>query len=152
MVKSRVWRRSSTRGREDKTDELNRLLKQELRDAEKSPPIESQPQRRRRIVRSVTQRGTENRKSQKAVSKSDDARPHGHNVCRWQKNEKYYLATLCQDMFGEWILHLEWGHVHRRNYRKKIEVFECEQEARSALSHVAERQIDMGYLPVDGIH
>ena len=34
----------------------------------------------------------------------------------WQKDTRFYLLELCQDLFGNWIIKCTWGSAVKRDF------------------------------------
>ncbi len=61
----------------------------------------------------------------------------------WQRETRYYLCELKQDLFGKWVVVRSWGS---RKLRQKMEI-ECSDysEAESVYDRAMKRRIDRGY-------
>ena len=136
-AKTRVWRRPSLRDVEAKSDELNKLFRNQRSEVDKSSTGHLNPNRisRRRIVREQSALC-----DTKEQGVSPEANAHLRQIMRWKNEKNYYMATLCQDLFESWILQLEWGRVDGRRRRHEELVFDSESSAQKALLDIDIKQ------------
>jgi predicted DNA-binding WGR domain protein len=66
-------------------------------------------------------------------------------MVRWIKANRYYTASLQADLFGAWILLLNWGDRYQRSGQMKQLVYQSEQDAWLKLQDIAKRRQKDGY-------
>lgn len=67
-------------------------------------------------------------------------------ICaRWERDSRYYEATLQQDLWGEWIVTLEWGSIGKRNGRRITRPCPSRDEGLMRLASIGQRRRKRGY-------
>lgn len=67
-------------------------------------------------------------------------------ICaRWERDSRYYEATLQQDLWGEWIVTLEWGSIGKRNGRRITRPCPTRDEGLLCLESIGQRRRKRGY-------
>lgn len=66
---------------------------------------------------------------------------------RWIHSEKdrYYLADLVQDLFGDWVLVLCWGAIGSRRGQLRVIAVPSHDEGLVRLETIAKRRQQRGY-------
>ena len=67
-----------------------------------------------------------------------------HSV--WQKNKRFYIIELSQDLWGNWLLKTTWGSAIKQDFGRSISKGFPDYEAGIKLYHQAEkRRLSRGY-------
>lgn len=84
-----------------------------------------------------------------AIDHSADSLNHAadlHHKSRWEKDTRYYLLQLEQDLFGEWVLTKVWGRKQSALGQLRREPFESQIQGLAQLSKEEKRRQSRGYV------
>ncbi len=72
-----------------------------------------------------------------------------HLYSSWQKDTRFYIIELCQDLWGNWLLKKTWGSAAKRDFGRSISTVCSDYEAGVELYNKAEkRRLLRGYESV----
>ena len=64
----------------------------------------------------------------------------------WQKNTRFYIIELCQDLWGNWLLKKTWGSTAKRDFGRSISTICPDYETGVKLYHQAKKhRVSRGY-------
>ncbi|MDJ0692361.1 MAG: hypothetical protein QNJ41_28220 [Xenococcaceae cyanobacterium MO_188.B32] len=64
----------------------------------------------------------------------------------WQKDTRFYIIELCQDLWGNWLLKKTWGSVAKRDFGRSISTICIDYETGVKLYQKAQmRRLLRGY-------
>ncbi len=64
----------------------------------------------------------------------------------WQKDTRFYIIELCQDLWGNWLLKTTWGSAAKRDFGRSISTVCPDYETGVKLYYKAEkRRLLRGY-------
>ena len=67
----------------------------------------------------------------------------------WQKETRFYIIELCQDLWGNWLLKKTWGSAAKRDLGRSISTVCSDYESGVELYYKAEkRRLLRGYESV----
>ena len=69
-----------------------------------------------------------------------------HHQSRWEKDTRYYLLQLEQDLFGEWVLTRVWGRKQSALGQLRREPFESQIQGLAQLIKEEKRRQGRGYV------
>ena len=69
-----------------------------------------------------------------------------HHQSRWEKDTRYYLLQLEQDLFGEWVLTRVWGRKQSALGQLRREPFDSYGQALARLGKEERRRQGRGYV------
>lgn len=61
-------------------------------------------------------------------------------------NKRYFMLVLEQDMLNNWLLRSLYGSLGNRSHGSKLEVFECEKDARDMMFNYENTRRQKGYM------
>lgn len=61
-------------------------------------------------------------------------------------NKRYFMLVLEQDMLNNWLLRSLYGSLDNRSHGSKLEVFECEKDARDMMFNYENTRRQKGYM------
>ena len=64
---------------------------------------------------------------------------------RWETDRRYYMAEICQDLFGEWLVKRSWGGQQSLRGNNLTTHAEDYTHALAMLDDVAKRRRARGY-------
>ncbi|MBD2258241.1 hypothetical protein [Pseudanabaena sp. FACHB-2040] len=64
---------------------------------------------------------------------------------RWQKETRYYICRLEQDLFGQWLISSEWGGLRVGRRRLREELYDTYDLALARLEQVNRKRIRRKY-------
>lgn len=64
---------------------------------------------------------------------------------RWEKDSRYYQATLRQDLLGDWVLVKRWGSRVNRQGQQKVVLLADYQAGLVALAQLQQQRSQRGY-------
>lgn len=64
---------------------------------------------------------------------------------RWHKGTRYYEAELCQDLFGDHCVRLNWGRIGTACGRSLTRPCQSASASASILSAVVQKRLQRGY-------
>ncbi len=69
-----------------------------------------------------------------------------HLYSSWQKDTRFYIIELCQDLWGNWLLRKTWGSATKRDFGRSISTVCPNYETGVELYYKAEkRRLSRGY-------
>lgn len=69
---------------------------------------------------------------------------------KWQRDTRFYTLTLCQNLFGEWIITKTWGSAISRGFGKSKDLnYQDYQAALKTYYELQELREKRGYKRVD---
>lgn len=66
----------------------------------------------------------------------------------WQKDTRYYSCTLCQNLFGEWVIVRRWGRVSALKGQTLEQYCSSYDEGLRLLVEIEKRRMQRGYSAV----
>ena len=69
-----------------------------------------------------------------------------HHQSRWEKDTRYYLLQLEQDLFGDWVLTRVWGRKQTALGQLRREPFDSHREGLAQLGKEEKRRHGRGYV------
>ncbi len=66
----------------------------------------------------------------------------------WQTEQRYYIAEVTQDLFGQWLLRRSWGSHHSARGNEQRLPAASYEEALRLLQATARRRNTRGYRPL----
>ena len=64
----------------------------------------------------------------------------------WQKDTRFYIIELCQDLWGNWLLKTTWGSAAKKDFGRSISTVCLDYEAGVKLYYKAQkRRLSRGY-------
>ena len=68
----------------------------------------------------------------------------------WQKNTRFYIIELCQDLWGNWLLKTTWGSTAKISFGRSISTICPDYETGVRLYHQAKKhRVSRGYELAD---
>ena len=69
-----------------------------------------------------------------------------HLYSSWQKDTRFYIIELCQDLWGNWLLKKTWGSAAKRDLGRSISTVCPNYQTAVELYYKAEkRRLSRGY-------
>lgn len=69
-------------------------------------------------------------------------------MLRWEKNTRYYQASLHQDLLGDWVVFLMWGSRHSALGASRSILVKNQLEGQQRLNEIQHKRLKRGYREV----
>jgi hypothetical protein len=70
---------------------------------------------------------------------------HAHRIIRWENAQRYYLAWVQLDLFGNWLVCRRWGSLYNRMGNLRDDVVSSYEAGLFALEEIHKTRIKHHY-------